>query len=373
MDEIKVSYYDTFRCSADKCPYTCCQEWEITFDEETYQVWEGAHVNGKPLHDYLEKEDEAYNIALDCKGQCTLLNDNKLCSLVVEKGEAYLCSICKTYPRQINTFTNRTEYGLDFGCPAVIDLIRQHGIGFTHQLEEMTDKERLRQCVLTVLQLQEGTLTQRILLAAHLLSEAAEEVDLTPDILAGYEDTDYQECLLGEIADVRMAACDSFWERNELFLDMTNLYRQEGNYADYLETIGMWAQRLEGFYTDAVLEAKLEAFESQYKAYEQLMQDYLVAENWASILQQESSVEDMAMVYQWVVLEYCTMKHAIFLSWLADDEVPLTYEKVRDYVMLIARLSAYDTPEIKNCMCLSYDATYLAWEHLALLVGNHAM
>ncbi len=32
--EIKTDYYDSFSCSADKCSFTCCQEWNIAVDDE---------------------------------------------------------------------------------------------------------------------------------------------------------------------------------------------------------------------------------------------------------------------------------------------------------------------------------------------------
>ena len=31
----KPVYYDDFRCIADKCPDSCCKEWEVQVDEKT--------------------------------------------------------------------------------------------------------------------------------------------------------------------------------------------------------------------------------------------------------------------------------------------------------------------------------------------------
>ena len=33
------SYYKNFICIADKCPITCCQEWNIGVDDTTYDRW----------------------------------------------------------------------------------------------------------------------------------------------------------------------------------------------------------------------------------------------------------------------------------------------------------------------------------------------
>lgn len=38
-------YYEKFHCLAEKCPDTCCKDWEVDVDEDTfyyYRVQEGA-------------------------------------------------------------------------------------------------------------------------------------------------------------------------------------------------------------------------------------------------------------------------------------------------------------------------------------------
>lgn len=43
---IKVNYYDQFKCIADKCSLSCCQEWRIAVDDETHQKWQGVQLQG---------------------------------------------------------------------------------------------------------------------------------------------------------------------------------------------------------------------------------------------------------------------------------------------------------------------------------------
>ena len=42
--EIKIDYYDKFNCIADKCSFTCCQEWKIAVDEDTYTKWKNLSI-----------------------------------------------------------------------------------------------------------------------------------------------------------------------------------------------------------------------------------------------------------------------------------------------------------------------------------------
>ena len=40
MRYIKPTYYDEFKCIADKCPDTCCAGWQIVIDEETLDKYQ---------------------------------------------------------------------------------------------------------------------------------------------------------------------------------------------------------------------------------------------------------------------------------------------------------------------------------------------
>lgn len=39
MQTLYPDYYAQFRCTADKCPITCCQEWKISVDDNTLKRW----------------------------------------------------------------------------------------------------------------------------------------------------------------------------------------------------------------------------------------------------------------------------------------------------------------------------------------------
>lgn len=45
IDTLKISNYDKFRCTADKCKFTCCEGWDISVDDNTYNNWENDKAN----------------------------------------------------------------------------------------------------------------------------------------------------------------------------------------------------------------------------------------------------------------------------------------------------------------------------------------
>ena len=65
------SYYKNFICIADKCPITCCQEWNIGVDDTTYDRWcHTAPPNDMPylhkvLSDYTSLREHQHMITLD--------------------------------------------------------------------------------------------------------------------------------------------------------------------------------------------------------------------------------------------------------------------------------------------------------------------
>ena len=106
---VKVNYYDAFRCIGGDCPFTCCQEWAITVDEDTLNKWKditldtiGVKDERKKtgtLCDCIEKEEADYVMALKKDKTCPFLNKDKLCSVVVSLGEDYLSKTCTTWAR----------------------------------------------------------------------------------------------------------------------------------------------------------------------------------------------------------------------------------------------------------------------------------
>ena len=389
---IKLSYYDAFRCIGEECPFTCCQEWAITVDEDTLGKWreislEQVGIKGENiaigkkrdmLCDCVKQEESEQVIVLNRDKTCPFLNKDKLCAVVVNLGDAYLSKTCTTYPRHIHKVDEREEYSLDFGCPAVIDLLykEENGIYFKEEGEKIRKTsvlQEVRQMLLECIQDEAYTLTERILMAYCCLLELLEEEELTVEIVQAYKEKDYLEALVSEMRTMQVEAIDSFWERNEQFLDRIQLYRKDETYTKDIEAYSVLAERLEEYYSDAWLLEKNEVFEVQYQGFEKLLRNYLAAELWANCLRNHMTLADMVMVYQWVILEYCGIKQLTFLKWISKEQRTVDYIMVRDSIMMIARMIAYDQDEIEKCLAYSFEEPILDWGTLALIVGSGKM
>lgn len=120
---IKPDYYDTFSCIAGDCSFTCCQEWKIAVDPDTFQNWKTVSDpdHHRKLTSYTEIREGERVVRLNPDRACPFLRDDRLCRLVCSYGEDILSETCHIFPRQMHTFSDRTEYSLVSCCPEVID------------------------------------------------------------------------------------------------------------------------------------------------------------------------------------------------------------------------------------------------------------
>lgn len=116
MRYVKQTYYDEFKCIADKCPDTCCAGWQIVIDEATLAKYEGCEEVANTI-DWQEGCFKQYH------RRCAMLNDRNLCDLIIAKGEDWLCDTCKRYPRHIEEFDGVREMSLSLSCPVAAEMI----------------------------------------------------------------------------------------------------------------------------------------------------------------------------------------------------------------------------------------------------------
>ena len=174
-DVVKVKGYDAFKCIGGECPFTCCQEWRIGVDEETLQKWQ---VAGIKVDEYTKADGEDKVIALNKNHICPFLQEDKLCQLVCNHGEDHISETCQSFPRQITYYDTHEEYGLDTGCPVVVDWLSQMGDSQAFEVEGYL-RERdvfyiLRNKVMTLVADTAYTAPQALLINFYLVLELLE-------------------------------------------------------------------------------------------------------------------------------------------------------------------------------------------------------
>lgn len=383
--DLKVNYYDQFRCIADQCTFTCCQEWRIGVDSPTLKKWQGLKLQERAIEDgkqlelivsqCVKKDGNSHVISLDKDKRCPFLNKKKLCRLVIELGESYLSETCTTFPRQINHFEDRIEYSLDPGCPAVVDLLHENlgKIEFTSEGNQPKTPSLLylvREMILSVMEKEEYSLPERMMITFYTLLELLEQKQLTKEKIEGLTSNQALDLVAGAIRGMTFNLADSVFECNELFLDIVENYRKQKLYVNYLEPIAQIAETLEAEYDETLILEKVSCFEKELVAYEKLIKNYLIAEIFGNCLMPDMTLADVVMGFEWVTLEYAVLKQVLFLKWFAEGEKSLEYPMIRDYINVISRVTGYEASDIREYLENSFESVIWEWGYLALIVGN---
>ena len=119
----KPDYYDRFQCIADRCPDSCCKEWEVQVDAQSAAYYRSlSGPLGDRLREVLREEDgETVMTILD--GRCPMWRKDGLCRIQAELGEEALCKTCRDFPRLTHDYGDFWELQLELSCPEAAKFI----------------------------------------------------------------------------------------------------------------------------------------------------------------------------------------------------------------------------------------------------------
>ena len=143
MIYIKPSFYNEFKCIADKCTDNCCIGWEIDVDDDAFLKYNKLNT---PLGEEIRKKitvsaDGSRCFELAENDRCPFLNEQNLCRIIIECGEDGICEICKKHPRFYEWFPGVTECGLGLSCEEVCRILLSDEKPFS--LTEENDGEKM--------------------------------------------------------------------------------------------------------------------------------------------------------------------------------------------------------------------------------------
>ena len=438
---IEPDFYKDFHCIGGQCSFTCCKEWKIAVDHETKKRWRKLSVpetvlesgrvpkhacrltlNKAQLSQFVMKKDGGEIIELLPNMRCPFLEDTELCRLVLDYGEECLSETCHVFPRETHEFADRTERTLVSCCPEIVDrLYTLKELHFTKlpyqdrafllegkdklfqtrnimmywlQDASVSNEVNLKRCLFMLLDLLEKKTKGMTLDLGECLKEADVE-KLTEMILAMPKD-----------------AQASIEEQNALFLDVTENYRKEGRYQGLLNPLYAMAEQMSREFQEADA-ARMDVVCALHAevavAYAPLLRNYLVAEAFATLLIPGCTLRDMVLQFEWMIMEYVLIVHAMVLEILCEKDVegvpgtanskedagdamsssesqgafdgrtyaavaetvhaPLAYPKARELLILIARMTGYDGDEIEEYLCDSFENPVWPWGYADYLLS----
>ncbi len=136
------NYYKNFKCIADKCPDSCCKDWDVVVDDKSQSFYEtvGGEFGAK-LKRLTAIDGDGDRIFVSKNGRCPFWNNEMLCDIYINLGKEHLCSTCKNFPRISQDYTYFTEYMLSFACPEAARLMLTHDEIFNFETSVTSDKK----------------------------------------------------------------------------------------------------------------------------------------------------------------------------------------------------------------------------------------
>ena len=398
MLTIYPDYYKQFTCIADTCPITCCQEWKIYVDDTTKKKWKALSApasmdtDGRKLSSYITKKEGEDVIRLLPDQRCPFLTENKLCCLVQTYGDSVLSETCTLFPRELHTFSTHKEASLMPCCPAVINLWQQADtLGFpsypilsqkilSQSTAQMQAAFLLRDHLIRLFSDTKLTAEEALLTAFYFLQELLREEKsgkkLTAALIASYFQKENLQQLLQAIHEMPCVISDLLYECNELLQDLSVNYLQEGLYTAYLSPLMEQAERLTQLFqeapgVDARMTSLWEDFMRSFSTYHPLLKKYLANDIYADLLIDEDlSLSHMLMRLEWTTLQYTAIRHSLFLQYQAQDTPVLSYETVRESLVILTRMTGYEEEDIISYLESSFESLLWDFGYPALIVGQ---
>lgn len=375
MRRVRPDYYEKFQCIADKCTITCCQEWKIGVDNETNRKWkkllppDTVVDKKKNLSAYTVKKDGMRVIALDEKHRCPFLNEEKLCRLLCTYTDRVLSDTCTQFPREVHRFSTHEEETLMPCCPAVIDIWKDaKEIVFPKVDREYKNHLFvIREHMMELLEDSTQRLEDQLKQGFYILLELNKQDSLTMQLVNEYFSGESVAQLREAIAQIPMDELDSMDECNELLQDLAVNYQKEGLYKKYLDPILLQAKQLSETYAADAMCEDLQLFEKQFRQWQPLLRMFLLNEFYSDLLVPDGDLESMIVSMQWIGMEYAVIRHSVFLKWLERKQ--FTYEELRDYMVVITRMTGYEQEDIVEYLKNSFESLVWDWGYFALVTG----
>ena len=362
MKNYQPDYYNNFKCIADKCSITCCQEWKIAVDDATNRKWKklsADKVSGKSdnLSSYTCHKDDSLVIKLDEKHRCPFLSKDKLCHLVMTYSDEVLSETCALFPREIHRFSTHEERTLMPCCPAVIDLWCEKPVTFpviSETLNNLSTAFLIRDNLIKLISDQGLSVEQALLDGLYILLELYKNQPITNAHIQEYFSRHTLNELNTAMEDIHIPDEDTFIECNELLQDLSVNYRKEGLYTAFLQPVLTEACRYSNIYSQSdnnsisrTLQTSQKQFCSMLTDYDIVFRNYLANELFSDLISPEAAstkkiIEHMIIKMQWIMIEYTAIRQSLFLWYSHNANSPLTYETIREHIVIISRMTGYD-------------------------------
>ncbi|EIF6167373.1 flagellin lysine-N-methylase [Clostridium perfringens] len=375
INMLKISGYNDFKCTANKCKFTCCEGWDINIDKDTYERWEKDEKDSNYLLNGVKTKEcngkEEYFINKETFEKCPFLDCEGLCNIVKSHGEGYLSKTCHSFPRMNNDFGHKRELSLSCACPEVVEILDKIHEKIGMEPKSSNDEEedllelKIRESLINIIYEDKFSLDERLLIGFDMLLNILEDESYTSEEilleeLEKYSDNEYRKEVAYVYNEIELNRVDSLLEINSLFLDMVENYREVSNLKCILEEISNFAE-------EANIESLSEdwkEYKENFKEFHKLLEKCIVSKIYSNCISDD--MEDMILSFQLIILEYLLVRYAVFLNYCINDE-KIQNEEVKDYIVIFSRIIGNNAEAVLEFLSDGFEDPILEMGYLCFI------
>ena len=372
---LKINGYDKFKCIADKCKFTCCKGWDINVDTNTYNRWKENH-NLNYLLDNVsfrkENKNNTYMIKKPTKGACPLLNDEGLCNIVINHGEEQLSKTCKSFPRIENDFEDVKELTLSCACPEVVNIIsemKEKNYIDYNDLSYIEDLGclKIRGSLINILQKEEISIENKLLLCYNMLFKILDSDDLTyEDLIEFLDKYKFNNYIKEELYNYRNYDKSNytkiFKEINSLFKDIIENYRNVPIFEEALRDIYKYTKEV----STRDFSMKWEDFKALFKEYDVLIENCIVSKVLSNCVSDD--LEEIIISFEMIILEYLLMRHSAFLRYCINVKEEINIQDIKDYIVIFSRIIGNNSESVIEFLLDMFESEILEFDYIFSLM-----
>lgn len=375
IEILRIKRYEKFKCIADKCKFTCCTGWDISVDSDTYNKWKGED-NSEYLLDNLSFKknngESSYLIKKETKGTCPLLNSEGLCNIVINKGDEYLSSTCKTFPRIENRFENVKEFNLSCACPEVVNIISEmnekismDSKDYLSYIEDLGSL-KIRETLVSIIQSEDINIEEKLMISYGMLLKILDSDDLSYEdlieLLDNYKLKSYIKDEVNKKSEYKnIEITESLGVLNLLFTDIIENYRNVSIFEDDLKDIYKFAKGVNK--KSIVIEWK--SFKKMFNDYEALNENFIASKILSNCINED--IEEMIISFEMIILEYLLSRYAVFLRYCVNREGSINLEWIQNYTVIFSRIIGNNSDSVIEFLLDRFENEILELDYLCFL------
>ena len=372
---LKIYQYHKFKCIADKCKFTCCKGWDINVDNNTYNKWKKNH-NLNYLLDNISfrkgNENNTYMIKKSTKGACPLLNDEGLCNIVINHGDEYLSETCKSFPRIENDFEDVKELTLSCACPEVVNIISEmkeknyidyNNLSYIEDLGCL----KIREGLVNILQKEDISLENKLLLCYNMLLKILDSDDLTyEDLIEFLDKYKFNNFIKQELDKYtnydKINNTKIFKEINSLFKDIIENYRNVPIFEEALRDIYKYTKEV----STRDFSMKWENFKVLFREYDVLIENCIVSKVLSNCVSDD--LEEMIISFELIILEYLLIRHSVFLRYCINIKEEINIQDIKDYIVIFSRIIGNNSESVIEFLLDMFESEILEFDYIFSLM-----